>query len=49
MDEDAEGLEGDPEDLLDGLVEPVAEADAAPDGLARARIVYQQYACESEV
>ncbi|MBK8115450.1 MAG: NgoFVII family restriction endonuclease [Candidatus Accumulibacter sp.] len=46
VDEDAEGLEGDPEDLLDGLVEPVAEADAAPDGLARARIVYQQYACE---
>ena len=46
VDEDAEGLEGDPEDLLDGLVEPVAEADAAPDGLARARVVYQQYASD---
>lgn len=46
MDEDAEGLEGDPEDLLDGLVEAVAEEVALPDGLARAKAVYQQYAGE---
>ncbi len=46
VDEDAEGLEGDPEDLLDGLVEAVAEADVAPDCLARAKAVYQQYADE---
>ena len=44
VDEDADGVEGDPEDLLDGLVEAVAEADHAPDGMARAREVYQQYA-----
>lgn len=46
MDEDAEGLEGDPEDLLDGLVEAVAEEEAPPDGMARAKAVYQQYAGE---
>lgn len=46
MDEDAEGLEGDPEDLLDGLVEAVAEEEALPDGMARAKAVYQQYAGE---
>ncbi|MEI8323927.1 MAG: helicase-related protein [Betaproteobacteria bacterium] len=46
VDEDLEGLEGDPEDLLDGLVEAVAEEDIAPDSLARAKAVYQQYATE---
>ncbi|MBE0620385.1 MAG: NgoFVII family restriction endonuclease [Burkholderiales bacterium] len=46
VDEDAEGLEGDPEDLLDGLVEAVAEEDTAPDGMARAKAVYKQYATE---
>lgn len=46
VDEDAEGLEGDPEDLLDGLVEAVAEEDIAPDGMARAKAVYAQYAKE---
>ena len=46
VDEDAEGLEGDPEDLLDGLVEAVAEEDSAPDAMARAKAVYQQYATE---
>ncbi len=46
VDEDAEGVEGDPEDLLDGLVEAVAEeANAAP-GMVRAKAVYQQYATE---
>lgn len=44
VDEDAEGLEGDPEDLLDGLVEAVAEEDTPPSGIARAKAVYQQYA-----
>jgi superfamily II DNA or RNA helicase len=46
VDEDAEGLEGDPEDLLDGLVEAVAEEDTSPEGMARAKAVYQQYAGE---
>lgn len=44
VDEDADGIEGDPEDLLDGLVEAVAEEDALPDTLARAKAVYAQYA-----
>ena len=47
IDEDADGLEGDPEDLLDGLVEAVAATDDAPapaDPMARARLAYQQYA-----
>lgn len=45
VDEDAEGMEGEPEDLLDGLVEAVvAEGDITPDGLARAKAVYEQYA-----
>lgn len=46
VDEDTEGLEGDPEDLLDGLVEAVAEEDSAPDAMARAKAVYQQYVTE---
>ncbi|MFH1605227.1 MAG: hypothetical protein ABIH03_15135, partial [Pseudomonadota bacterium] len=36
----------DSEDLLDGLIEAVAEEDTAPDGMARAKAVYQQYASE---
>jgi superfamily II DNA or RNA helicase len=43
-DEDAEGVEGDPEDLLDGLVEEVVHADAAGSGLAKANAIYKQYA-----
>lgn len=46
VDEDAEGLEGDPEDLLDGLVNVVQEEDNRPDDMARAKAVYQQYATE---
>ena len=46
VDEDAEGMEGDPEDLLDGLVEAVADKDDVPDGMGRARAVYEQYATE---
>lgn len=46
VDEDAEGLEGDPEDLLDGLVEAVAVEDGAAGGMGRAKAVYQQYATE---
>jgi hypothetical protein len=46
VDEDADGLEGDQEDLLDGLVEAVAEEDNVPDTLARAKAVYHQYATE---
>ena len=44
VDEDADGIEGDQEDLLDGLVEAVAEEDAVPDTMARAKAVYAQYA-----
>lgn len=43
VDEDAEGVEGEPEDLLDGLVEAVDEEVALPNGMARAQAVYQQY------
>ena len=43
VDEDADGVEGDPEDLLDGMVEAATEADGIPDSMARARAVYQQY------
>lgn len=46
VDEDAEGMEGDPEDLLDGLVEAVAEEADPTDGMARAKAVYQQYVTE---
>ena len=54
VDEDAEGLEGEPEDLLDGLVDSPADAaseannapDSQPDSLDRAKAVYQQYATE---
>ncbi len=46
VDEDVDGVEGDPEDLLDGLVSAVPEEGGAPDGLARAKVVYQQYATE---
>ncbi len=46
VDEDAEGLEGDSEDLLDGLIEEVAEESTEPEGMARAKAVYKQYASE---
>jgi hypothetical protein len=46
VDEDAEGVQGDPEDLLDGLLEAVEEVDEQPDTLARAKAVYGQYATE---
>jgi superfamily II DNA or RNA helicase len=44
IDEDADGLEGDTEDLLDGMFEPlVGETHAAP-GLAHAKAIYGLYA-----
>jgi superfamily II DNA/RNA helicase len=43
VDEDAEGLEGDTEDLLDGLFDAVAEEDSLPNDMARAKAVYEQY------
>ncbi len=46
IDEDADGLEGDQEDLLDGMVEAVAQEDNVPDTLARAKAVYHQYVNE---
>lgn len=46
VDEDADGIEGDPEDLLDGLVDEVIDEDNLPDSLARAKAVYQQYSTE---
>jgi SNF2 family DNA or RNA helicase len=35
VDEDADGLEGEPEDLLDGLVEAVADGEVALSAMAR--------------
>jgi superfamily II DNA or RNA helicase len=46
VDEDVEGLEGEPEDLLDGLVDAVAEEDNVPDNMVRAKVIYRQYANE---
>jgi superfamily II DNA or RNA helicase len=46
VDEDADGVEGDPEDLMDGMVDAVTEEDNVPDGMARAKAVYQQYATD---
>lgn len=43
VDEDAEGLEGDTEDLLDGLFDAVADEDGVPSDMARAKAVYEQY------
>ena len=52
VDEDADGMEGEPEDLLDGLVEAAPDTaleaqaipDNLPDAMARAKAVYAQYA-----
>ncbi len=49
IDEDAEGLQGDPQDQLDGLVDAVEEAEftvSQPDAMARAGVVYRQYATD---
>ena len=43
VDEDVDGVEGDPEDLLDGMVDAATEADGIPDSMARAKAVYEQY------
>ena len=43
VDEDAEGIEGETEDLLDGMFEAIAEEDGLPVGMARAKTVYDQY------
>ena len=44
IDEDAEGLEGEVEDLLDGLFDAVAEAGSLPNDMIRAKTFYEQYA-----
>ena len=46
IDEDSDGLVGDAEDLLDGIVEQPSEIDAADLGLSKAKSIYQQYAGE---
>ena len=46
VDEDAEGMQGETEDMLDGIVEAQDEVDGIPDTLARAKIIYAQYAGE---
>ena len=43
VDEDADGVEGDPEDQLDGMIEVAAEADGMLESMARAKAVYEQY------
>ncbi|MBV5299726.1 MAG: hypothetical protein JZU64_16755, partial [Rhodoferax sp.] len=40
VDEDADGIEGDPQDLQDGLVEPATEADGRIDDMAHVKAVY---------
>jgi superfamily II DNA or RNA helicase len=42
VDEDAEGLEGDTEDLLDGLFDAVADEDSLPNDMVRAKAFYEQ-------
>jgi superfamily II DNA or RNA helicase len=44
VDEDADGIEGEQEDLLDGLVEAVEQVDSVPGSMVRAKAVYEQYA-----
>ena len=44
MDEDAEGFEGETEDLLDGITEEIDSAADATNGMARATAAYKQYA-----
>lgn len=46
VDEDADGVEGDPEDLLDGLIDTATEADGVLDDMPRAKAVYEQYATQ---
>ena len=43
VDEDADGVEGEPEDQLDGMVEAALEVDGIPDSMARAKAVYEEY------
>jgi superfamily II DNA or RNA helicase len=43
VDEDAEGLVGETEDLLDGMFDAVADEDRLPNDMARAKAVYEQY------
>jgi superfamily II DNA or RNA helicase len=43
VDEDADGVEGDPEDLADGMFGAATDADGLPDNMARAKAVYEQY------
>ncbi len=43
IDEDAEGMEGDTEDLLDGMVEAVTDDNDASFGLAKAKAIYDLY------
>ena len=43
VDEDADGLEGEVDDLLDGLIDAVPDADGLQGGMARAKAVYEQY------
>ena len=43
VDEDADGLEGESEDLLDGMFDAVAEEEDLSNDMARAKAVYEQY------
>ena len=44
VDEDAEGIEGEPEDLLDGVVEAVIDDETDASGFVHAQAIYRQYA-----
>ena len=44
FDEDVDGIEAEPEDLLDGITEEAPEVDMVADSMARAAVVYKKYA-----
>ena len=46
IDEDAEGLKGDSDDLLDGVTEAVSDEDIAAPDLAQAKLIYILYATQ---
>ena len=45
-DEDAEGMQGETEDALDGLIDEVPAEDGVPDDRVRAKAIYEQYSSE---
>ncbi|MEO6924880.1 MAG: helicase-related protein, partial [Bryocella sp.] len=46
IDEDVEGMEGDTEDLLDGVIDSVDNVKVADNGMAQAKAIYSLYASQ---